>query len=451
MDMKGTKRFRLAALLTALLMAAVVFVGCTQTPAPTATPAPVATSAPAVASATPAPTATPEPTPTAAPEPVTITFWHNYGADKETPYFADTIMKIFKEKFPWITVNVVAQGSDGYSQLITTSLGTGSTPDVARFDLTDVAGFAKQGALVPLDDMVGFSILKDQLLEGPMSSNLFQGKYYGLPLDTNCKAAVFNTTNLATLGLNAVPATMDELVAAAKDKSPGKPVISVSSAGDWDILPWFWLYGGVLSDEGFTKTTGYLDGADSVKAATDLKKLFDDKVLAIKELDGTADAWDGIKAKDYSMFMEGPWFFAFTADWKTLNIKPAPIPTVNGKTASIVGGESVVMFSNTKNKDASFEFMKFLLGEDVQVLMGVNMGQMPVLKSAAANAELTGNEVWSVYLKQLETAKTRIPTPQKSAVGDALKACFNSIFKGEAAPQAALSKCAATIDAELVK
>lgn len=443
--MKQSKRFRLAGLLLAMLLTMAAFAGCTQTPAPTTTPAPVETTAPAAATATPEPT--PEPTPT----PVKITFWHNYGADKETPYFADTIMKMFNEKFPWITVEVVAQGSDGYSQLITTALGTQSTPDVARFDLTDVASFAKQGALVPLDDLNGFVDVKGGLLEGPLSSNLFQGKYYGLPLDTNCKTAVVNMTNLAALGLTDAPKTMEELIAAAKAKSPGKPVLSVSSAGEWDIMPWFWLFGGVLSDDGFTKTTGFLDSAASVKAATDLKQLYDDKVLAIKELDGTADAWDGIKTKEYSMFMEGPWFFAFTANWKELNLKPALLPTYNGKSASIVGGESIVMFSNTKNKDASFEFMKFLLGEDAQVKMGVNMGQMPVLKSAAAASELTSNEVWSIYLKQLETAKTRIPTAQKSAVGDYIKACFNEIFKGETAPQAALTKYAGLIDAELVK
>ncbi len=439
------KTIRFAGLLMALLLMVGAFAGCMMTPAPTATPKLAATATPAAA------TATPEPTPVPTPAPVTITYWHNYGADKETPYFADTIMKIFKEKYPWITVDVVAQGSDGYSQLITTALGTGSTPDVARFDLTDVASFAKQGALVALDDLNGFVDLKGNLLAGPLSSNLFQGKYYGLPLDTNCKAAVINMTNLAALGLTEVPATMEEMITAAKAKSPGKPVFSVSSAGEWDILPWFWLFGGTLSDDGFTKTTGYLDGAASVKAATDLKQLYDDKVLAIKELDGSADAWDGIKAKDYAMFLEGPWFFAFNSNYKELTIKPSIIPTCNGETASIVGGESVVMFSSTKNKDASFEFMKFLLSEDVQVLMGVNMGQMPVLKSAAQNADLTSNEVWSVYLKQLETAKTRIPTAQKSAVGDHLKACFNAIFKGEGTPQEILSKYAVLIDAELVK
>jgi multiple sugar transport system substrate-binding protein len=361
-------------------------------------------------------------------------------------------MKMFNEKYPWITVNVVPQGSDGYSQLIATAMGTGSTPDVARVDLTDVATYAKQGALVPLDGMAGFSDLKGQLLEGPLSSNLYQGKYYGLPLDTNCKAAVFNTANLAALGItDTANVTMEQLIAAAKAKSPGKPVFSVSSAGDWDILPWFWLFGGELTDSGFTKATGYFNGPASVQAATALKQLYTDKVLAIKELDGSADAWDGIKTTEYSMFFEGPWFFSSTSNYKDLKIAPAMIPTYNGKTTSIVGGESVVMFASSKNQDAAFEFIQFLLSQDAQVQMGASMGQMPVLKTAAQDPSLTNNDVWSVYLKQLETAKTRIPTANKQAVGDAIKACFNEIFQGKTDPQAALTKYAAQIDAALAQ
>ncbi|MBZ4646784.1 MAG: hypothetical protein JG777_2273 [Clostridia bacterium] len=384
-------------------------------------------------------------------EKVKITFWHNYGADKETPYFAETIIPKFREKFPNIDVEVVAQGSDQYQQLIITAMGTKTTPDVARVDLTHVAGFAKQGALVALDDMEGFNELKGKLFEGPLSSNLYQGKYYGLPLDTNCKAAVFNMKNLQKLGLNEIPKTMEEFIEASKKNSKGKYTLNVSSAGEWDILTYFWLFGGVLSDEGFTKTTGYLDSKQSIEALNRLVALHEDKVLTIKEIDGTADAWDGIKTDEYAMFFEGPWFFAFNSDWKKNGLAPGLIPTVEGKTASIVGGEDIVMFKNTKHPKEAFEFMKFLLSEEVQVLMGVNMGQMPVLKSAAENAEFKKNEVWSVYLEQLKSAKTRIPSPQKSTIEQYIKDAFEPVLRGKVSAEESLKKYAKLIDEELSK
>lgn len=388
-------------------------------------------------------------TETAKQERVKITFWHNYGADKETPYFAETIIPKFKEKYPNIDVEVVAQGNDQYQQLIITAMGTKTTPDVARVDLTHVAGFAKQGALVPLDDMEGFNDLKKKVFEGPLSSNLYQGKYYGLPLDTNCKTAVFNMNNLKKLGLNAVPKTMEEYIKAAE--TAGKYSVSVSSAGEWDILPYFWLFGGVLTNEGFTKATGYLDSQQSINALNKIVELHDNKILTIKEIDGTADAWDGIKTDEYAMFFEGPWFFAFTEDWKGKNLVPGLIPSYQGKSTSIVGGEDIVMFHTTKHPKEAFEFIKFLLSEEIQVLMGLNMGQMPVLKAAAENNEFKNNEVWSVYLQQLKSAKTRIPSPQKSTIEQYIKDAFEPVLRGEVSAEESLKKYAKLIDEELNK
>jgi ABC-type sugar transport system, periplasmic component len=384
-------------------------------------------------------------------EKVKITFWHNYGADKETPYFADNIIPKFKEKYPNIDVEVVPQGDNQYSNLITTALGTNSAPDCARLDSTDVATFANQDGLLALDDMEGFGALKDSVYEGAMSGNLFKGKYYGFPIDTNCKAAVVSMPMLEKLGFKEPPRTMEEFIEVSKKNSPGKPTISVSSTGDWDFLPYFWLFGGVLSDEGFTKTTGYLDGKESIDAITKLLQLYKDKVLAIKELDGTKDAWDGIKDGSYAMMFEGPWFYTFNGNWKDLKTTPAPIPTYNGKTASIIGGQSAVVFKSSKHPKEAFEFVKFLLSEEVQTLEGLNMGQIPVLKSAAQNSDIKTNEVWGVYFQQLNSAKARIPSPYKQVIQDTIKDKFSQIFTEKETPEQALKEAAAIIDAELAK
>lgn len=384
-------------------------------------------------------------------EKVKITFWHNYGADVEAPYFAETIIPKFKEKYPNIDIEVVAQGDDQYSNLITTALGTHSAPDVARCDSTDVAPFANQDGIIALDGMEGFNELKASIYEGAMSSELFKGKYYGMPIDTNCKTGVFSMSMLEKLGFKEPPKTMEEFIAASRKSSPGVPTISVSSLGDWDILPYFWLFGGVLSDEGFTKTTGYLDSKESVDAVTKLMQLHKDKVLTIKDLDGTEDAWDGIKAGRYAVMFEGPWFYPFNANWKDLKIAPALIPSYNGKTASIIGGQSAIIFKDSKHPKEAFEFVKFLLSEEIQTLAGVNMGLMPVLKSVAGSDAMKNNEVWSVYLQQMNTAKARIPSPYKSVIQDTIKDKLNEIFAGTVTPEQGLKEAAAIIDAELAK
>lgn len=380
-------------------------------------------------------------------EKVKLTFWHNYGADKETPFFQDTIIPMFNEKYPNIEIEVVAQGNDQYAEQIVISAGTNTTPDIARLDLTDVAGLAKINALAPLDDMEGFEELKPNIFESSMATNFYNGKYYGLPLDTSCKAAVFNMNKLKELGFDDVPKTMEEFIDASLEK--GEYTMNVSSGGDWDFLPYFWSFGGVITNEDFTKATGYLDSEQSIEAVDKLKELHDKGMFTIKEIDGTTDAWDGIKSGEYAMFLEGPWFFAFTEDWEDSGLKPALIPTYGNQSSSIVGGESIGIFNSCEHKKEAFEFVEFLLSEEVQVLMGKEMGQMPVLKSAAKNEELTSDEVWSVYLEQLNNANTRIPSPEKATIEEHLKDAFDSILTGAATTEEGLTNTAELIDGVL--
>lgn len=382
-------------------------------------------------------------------EVVEITFWHNYGADKESPYFEEVILPMFEQQYPNIKVTVVAQGNDQYREQIVISAGTDTAPDVARLDLSDIAGLAKLGALYPLDDMEGFGDLKASVFAGPMSTNLYQGNYYAMPLDTNCKTAVFNMATLEKMGLSEVPATMEEFIEASK--TVDFPTINVSSAGEWDFMPYFWLFGGVATNSEFTQATGYLDSQASIDALNKLVELHDEDIFTIKEIDGSTDAWDGIKSGEYATFFEGPWFFAFTGDWKELGLQPSVIPSYNGMTTSVVGGESVGVFATSEHPEEAYKFVEFLLSEEVQVLMGKEMGQMPVNKTAAADDELASDEVWSVYLEQLNTAQTRIPSPDSPTIQQYLKDAFDSILRGDMTTEEALTEAAQLIDAVLAQ
>ena len=377
-------------------------------------------------------------------EEVTITFWHTYG-DSEEAQFLNVVMPLWEKAHPEIKVEAVRQDSSQYHQMIVTSFGTGMSPDVARVDITNVAAYAKQGGLVALSDFADFAELSAAYLEAPLSTNLYQGKYYGLPLDTNCKAAVVNTNVLKELGLNEVPATMEEFLAAAKDR--GTYSLNGSGVGDWDMYPYFWLFGGTLTDEGFTKATGYLDSEASIAAINKLLELHDQKIFTIRDVDGSVDAWDGINS-EYAMFFEGPWYFGSYEDCAAKGIVAATIPTYEGRSASVVGGEDIAVFATSKHQQAAYEFAKFMTSEEVQLAM-LEAGQLPILKSLVGHEAVTSNPVWSVYMKQMESAKARIPSPNNSAIQEIWSEAITSIFVEGADVAGTLHDAAARIDAQL--
>lgn len=377
-------------------------------------------------------------------EAVKITFWHTYG-DQETPLLEDVILPMFYEQHPNIEVEAIRQEAGQFNQMLVTAFGTGVVPDVARVDIVQTPGYANLGGILPLDDMPGFAELKDAVLEGPLSTNYYGGQYYGLPLNTNCKAAVINGEIMASLGIEGTPATMEAFIAASEKAKPGEWTINVSGVGAWDLYPYFWLFGGVLTDEAFTQASGYMDGEQSVAALAKMKELHDAGTFTIRDIDGSPDAWDGINS-EYAMFLEGPWY-PFPEDG---SIYPAVIPSYNGVTSSVVGGENIVLFAGSDKQEAAWTFLQFMLTEEVQLKL-LEVGVIPTLKACVESEQVQSDPKWSVYMEQLTYAQSRIPSPQDSTIDQLWADAMNMIFMDGMDIQEVMTETAQMVDAELAK
>lgn len=375
---------------------------------------------------------------------ITLTFWHTYG-DSEEAQFLNVVLPLWEAQHPDIKIDAVRQDSGQFHQMIVTSFGTGMSPDVARVDIANIASYANQGGLAALSDYADFAEISKDYMDAPLSTNLYQGKYYGLPLDTNCKAAVVNLNVMGELGLSQAPATMEEFIAAAQDR--GSYSINVSGVGDWDMYPYFWLFGGTLTDDAFTKASGYLDSEASIAAMNQIVELHDRKILTIRDVDGSVDAWDGINS-EYAMFFEGPWYFGSYEEAESRGIVAAQIPSYNGQSASVVGGEDIAVFATSKNPDAAYEFAKFMTQPEVQLAM-LEAGQLPVLKSLVNSEAVQNNPVWSVYMEQMASAKARIPSPNNSVIQEIWSETVTNIFANGADVASELRSAAAKIDQQL--
>ncbi len=233
---------------------------------------------------------------------------------------------------------------------------------------------------------------------------------------------------------------MEEFFSKAKNRDSYS--LNVSGFGDWDLYPYFWLFGGVLTNEGFTKASGYINSEASVNAINTMIKLHDDGIFTIRDLDGSVDAWDGIES-EYAMFFEGPWY-NFNAKAQ-IGISPSIIPTFEGRSASIVGGENIAVFSTSKYQDEPWEFAKFMTSEAVQKAM-LKSGQLPVLKEMVESSVVLENPIWSIYMEQLESAKARIPSPYTSDIENVWKNAMTAIFVEGNDVQSQMDKLAIELD-----
>ena len=174
--------------------------------------------------------------------------------------------------------------------------------------------------------------------------------------------------------------------------------------------------------------------------------LYKSRALAPNIVGGSTYSPDDEFGKNHLGFiLDGPWVVpTLQQSYPKLQYDLALMPAgPAGSTSSVVGGEDIAVMSSSKNIDAAKTFMQYMTSEDVQVMMG-KVGQMPVLKSLEGDASLP--TYFSMFAKQLETAKPRTVSPNYTRMETILTDAFNSAFRGQATAQAALDSAAQQMD-----
>ena len=124
-----------------------------------------------------------------------------------------TLIPMFEEKFPNIKVESLTKQWPDFMRDLTTQIAAGVAPDLIRSDIVWVPQLADMGALVGLDSaMPDFNELKGKMFPGPLSTNLWKGVYYGLPLDTNTKVWIYNPDMYTKAGIQNPAASISDLL-----------------------------------------------------------------------------------------------------------------------------------------------------------------------------------------------------------------------------------------------
>ncbi len=389
---------------------------------------------------------------TAVPEPagpVTIAFWHGYN-EVETALLDETVVPMFEEAHPNIIVEAVNVPYDQFRRKLLTSMAGGTAPDLIRSDIIWVPEFADMGALAKLDEvMPDFDTYKDAVFPGPLSTNYYKDHYYGLPLDTNTRVLVYNKDMFAAAGVAGPPTTMDEFLTVCEQiKALGDDKYCFADGGTyaWAVNPWIWSFGGDVTDPDITVATGYLNGQETQAAYEYIKGLVDAGYMHPGILGGGVDTWGGFRNDEIAMILEGPWFQPFFGTDKDYGY--ALMPAGPGGSVSVVGGEDIVMFQQSQNKEAAAEFIRFMLSEETQLIMS-EVGQMPVLTSVIETETIQNHDFFGIFLLQLESAKARTPHPNWSKIEETYTLSGGSYLLGEMSFEDAFGAAAETIDSLL--
>ncbi len=426
--------------------------------------------APAATTAAPQPTAVPpdQPTPqpivvketvvvppTAAPQgPVTLTFWHVYNeTSAENKMLTETLIPLFESQHPNIKIQSLSVPYEDFHRKLITSISAGVAPDLIRSDIIWVPELADMGALVALDqEMADFNDFKAKVFPGPLSTNLWKGHYYGLPLDTNTKVWLYNKEMYDLAGIAAPAKNISELADQCKALKAAKKdayIFATDGTFAWTVLPWIWSMGGDILDPQMTSATGYLNGPKTVAAYELWLKMFTDGCMAPVVLGNGVDVWNGFAQDIYANLDNGPWTYGIVENlFPGKKISASPFPAGEAGSIDVVGGEDVNLFAQSQHKPEAMEFIRFLLSPEYQLKMA-ETGQIPVLLDAANSDFMKNHAYYPVFMEQLKTARARPAHPQWQNMDEIIIEAGQLILRKEMTPQQALDQAAAKIDALL--
>lgn len=341
--------------------------------------------------------------------------------------------------------------TDDYLPKLLQDINAGNEADIVMVDGSNLAEINATGAMVSLDKWYTDEMRSEHftyaaegsVIDGETKAIWFHGGLWNL---------YYREDLLKEAGFDGPPKDWDELIEMGK-------ALTVDEDGDGTIdryglglpafpdavtvctlLPWFWGHGeDVNLTDGKDKVIfGEGENFDAMlDTAEFLQTLMDEEIVAadIASVDFN-DVQANFVGGQTAMAILGNWHYPLMqesgGDEFMENVGVADIPAVPGQEpTNTAGGWTLAMFTDDpEQQELAWSFMDFYRGVEVQTLF-TRMGQMSSLKAVYEQDEFKNDPVWQVYVKGLETARTRDAVPFYSAVDEGFRQIVQSATTGE--------------------
>jgi len=304
---------------------------------------------------------------------------------------------VFEER-TGIKVEFIEMGLDALHTKLAMIFATGSPEvDIVWTYVAWTAEFAAAGYLEDITDWLDAELKDD--LTGAATCVTYKGRLYGLPKFGSMRFFYWNKRLFETAGLDpeSPPKTWDEFVAAAVALT--KDVDGDGKIDQYGFLPtglaegenatmdfqvmYLLCGGGKLFDE---NDEPLFNSPIGVEALTKYVELYDLGVI-------DPGAWTILSGSDRRakwMLGNTGMVFEWPALWKQGNnpqiskvagsIGISFLPAIK-TVASLDGSEGYAISRFSRNKEAAFEFLKFMVSKEVQKDIAVRVGWLPVRES----------------------------------------------------------------------
>lgn len=310
----------------------------------------------------------------------------------------------FIAKFPNIKTEIVEVPWADFATKITAEIAGGTAPDVWVQENAIVLGYGNRGVAEDLAPYIKRDLNDADYISGLYASKTPDGKVYGIPHGINPVALAYNKKMFADAGV-ALPTddwTYADMIEAAKkltkdtngDGKPDQYGFAISQGITQGWYPWTRSYGGQVLDE--TKTKAMFTDPKSIEGIQAWANLVKDGISPDADFLKVAGGdWKAFGAGKVAMyFMQYSNQTIINKEFADLDYDTVMMPkSMDGKRIVPIVTNSWVIFSKAKqdSKDAAWEFLKYYLSAESQMVLAKSGTAIPVQKNAITELDVNTN------------------------------------------------------------
>lgn len=349
--------------------------------------------------------------------------------DWVTAPFTDAVRE-FERTHPRVRVDIDRGPIGRMADVVRAGIAGGSPPDVVQGHAHTGAG---QDLAEPLDDLWDHhGLTADEFLPGAVADVTWAGRRYGVPLDSNAMAVLYNTTRFRELGLSPPTGPLSfvdfERLAGQLTSPDGARRGLVVPVDTWVTFGWVRANGGDLLRVEPGGTPVFTFDSPAVVGTLDYLGRLIDSGVAFGPLGPDArstDAYALFRSGQVAMYTSGSWdLVRVTREVPDGDFGVALMPRgLTGATAgSSMGGSSLWVPKGSPNRELAFEFMLLLTSDPYALRFAKEEGRLPVRPRVLSDPHFADPQL-RVFVEQLATAHPPILGAlheASQAFGDAL-------------------------------
>jgi arabinogalactan oligomer/maltooligosaccharide transport system substrate-binding protein len=362
-----------------------------------------------------------------------LVVWHAYrGAEKAA--FEKVIAAYNARPSTRVKVDPLAVPYDAFADKITAAVPRGKGPDVFIYAQDRLGGWIEAGNTVEPIDFYVDDALKAKFIPTTVEAMTYRGSMWGLPFNYKCITLIYNRKLVS-----APPKTTAELAALGKkltQKTAGKFGLAWAYGDFYYVASLINGFGGSVFGPGGKPT---LDAPENVKALELLVRWGKDGFLPAEP--STALITSLFNEGKAAMVLSGPWFLGEVA--QSVDYGLAPLPLISEAGARPMRPwmtvEGVYVAAPSRQKDAAFDFARYVTDVDAARIMALEGRQSPALKAVYDDPRVSTDPVLAAFRKQVEVALPMPNLPEMTMVWSPATTALNKINRGSATPKEALA------------